>query len=199
MTYAIHTRSLLLLVASASACAGVQTGAYGVVLDAAGRRIDRSVTPLGLKISARELDDYSSTHFGALVLTFENMSSRWITLQRVQVRAGNAAQNRAVTIPLGAELQAWVEAARMHPEQRADDAIDPARSPHLLSLPLAIPPGLYARRWVVLGTKAPAADVGCIDWLVLDYDDDAGERERVALTFRSRPGRSHWQRAACKR
>jgi len=69
---------------------------------------------------------------------------------------------------------------------------------HVMAVPFSIPPGLSSRRWIVLNTPAPSAELGCIMRLILGYETDRGQRERVALTFRSAPGRSEWQHRACK-
>lgn len=66
---------------------------------------------------------------------------------------------------------------------------------HLLALPLAVPPGLFAKKWVLLNTRE--RDAPCIVGMILDYDVESYGRERVLLRFR-RPGdRSEWQRRAC--
>ncbi|HMJ13972.1 MAG TPA: hypothetical protein VK524_21290, partial [Polyangiaceae bacterium] len=70
---------------------------------------------------------------------------------------------------------------------------------HLMAVPFSIPPGLFTRRWIVLNTPAASADLGCITTMIIGYETDARQRERVALSFRSAAGRSEWQRPACKK
>lgn len=69
---------------------------------------------------------------------------------------------------------------------------------HVMAVPFAVPPGLFSRRWLLL--NAPdSAGVGCITALLLEYETDAGERERVWLRFRSMENRSEWQARTCRR
>jgi hypothetical protein len=62
---------------------------------------------------------------------------------------------------------------------------DPARFPptHLLALPLRIPPGLFAKRWLLMYTAAQPLG-GCIDSLILSYETSAHEHGRVLLKFK---------------
>jgi len=64
---------------------------------------------------------------------------------------------------------------------------------HLLATPFSVPPGLFAKKWVLLnGPKT--RDFGCIHSVALEYDSGKG-RERVQLYFQ-RTG-SDWQKAVC--
>ena len=67
-------------------------------------------------------------------------------------------------------------------------------STHLMALPFRIPPGLFAKRWVLLYT-ADRPLGGCIDSVTLDYRTSAGSGDRVLLHFKNAP--SEWQRASC--
>jgi hypothetical protein len=62
---------------------------------------------------------------------------------------------------------------------------------HLLAVPFGVPPGLFAKKWIVLNT-VPERRV-CIRSMLLDYESDAGGRERAWLTFRKRASASQWQ------
>jgi hypothetical protein len=62
---------------------------------------------------------------------------------------------------------------------------------HLLAVPFGVPPGLFAKKWIVLNTL-PDRRV-CIQSMLLDYESDAGGRERAWLTFRKRTPASQWQ------
>jgi hypothetical protein len=81
-------------------------------------------------------------------------------------------------------------------------ALAPAAAPagpsfpatHLLAVPFRIPPGLFAKRWLVLGT-GPAQPAGCIDSMTLDYQTADGWRERVPVHFKALG--SAWQAPAC--
>jgi hypothetical protein len=93
--------------------------------------------------------------------------------------------------------------------QARDEAVeatrDPSRFPptHLLTMPLRIPPGLFAKRWLLLYTAARPLG-GCIDSVILGYETAAHEKRRVLLTFKrsynysSADGHgSEWQSLAC--
>jgi hypothetical protein len=68
---------------------------------------------------------------------------------------------------------------------------------HLYALPIAIPPGLFAKRWIVFNTDA-AANRSCLSRAVLDYTTSAGLRERAVLDFRPFVNGSEWQAPACR-
>jgi hypothetical protein len=68
---------------------------------------------------------------------------------------------------------------------------------HLYAVPIAIPPGLFAKRWIVFNTDA-AANRTCLGRAILDYDTSDHNRERVVLDFRTSPNDSEWQTAACR-
>jgi hypothetical protein len=68
---------------------------------------------------------------------------------------------------------------------------------HIYAVPIAIPPGLFAKRWIVFNTDA-AANRSCLDRAVLDYETADQRRERVVLDFRSGANSSEWQTAACR-
>jgi hypothetical protein len=230
-----------------SACAGVATGAYGHALDAHGRAIASEQTPVGLKISAREVEDYASEFFGYIAITIENDSSEWVRIARMQVRFPTRAQNEGVLIPWGRDVMSWARAAGLRHEirqtntmliltgvgmlgavvagssqsmagevtggavaagaltaaaieQAGDEAMHrntPAPFPreHVMSVPLAVPPGLFSRHWLLLNTPG---DLECVTGLVLEYETDRGQRERVLLYIRDKNGHSEWQRPACK-
>jgi hypothetical protein len=66
---------------------------------------------------------------------------------------------------------------------------------HLFATPFSVPPGLFAKKWVLLnGPESPAA--GCIRSVNIDYDVAGKGRERVLLQFGR--GGSDWQKTACR-
>ncbi len=67
---------------------------------------------------------------------------------------------------------------------------------HLLAVPFSIPPGLFAKRWLVLNTPADAK-LPCVDALRVDYELDTGQVEHVWLRFRNATSASEWQAEAC--
>jgi len=66
---------------------------------------------------------------------------------------------------------------------------------HLLAGPFAVPPNLFAKKWVLLNTQG-GNDVPCIDHLVLTYEFEDLPFERVFLRYKSQ---SAWQARACAR
>ena len=55
---------------------------------------------------------------------------------------------------------------------------------HLLALPVRVPPGLFAKRWMLLYTAAQPLG-GCIDSFILNYETSQHEHGRVLLKFKS--------------
>jgi hypothetical protein len=80
---------------------------------------------------------------------------------------------------------------------RADAAETPEPFPedHLLSVPFAVPPGLFAKKWIVVNTRShdPAT---CLRWANLDLDTEDGKHDRVRLTFGD--DSSEWQAQSCR-
>jgi len=67
---------------------------------------------------------------------------------------------------------------------------------HLLAGPVAIPPGLFVKRWIVLQTKETSGS-SCVAAVTLGFERAAGTFERVLLTFKRANKRTEWQAAAC--
>ena len=74
---------------------------------------------------------------------------------------------------------------------------------HLLTLPIRVPPGLFAKRWMLLYTAAQPLG-GCIDSFILNYETSEHEHGRVLLKFKggynysSADGKgSEWQWKSC--
>jgi hypothetical protein len=103
-------------------------------------------------------------------------------------RHAGPARAAAVGVALGAAMVGG--AASSHEDLYPDD--------HIYAVPIAIPPGLFARRWIVFNTGAVANRI-CLDRAVLDYETADHRRERVVLDFRVGPNGSEWQTAACRR
>ena len=66
---------------------------------------------------------------------------------------------------------------------------------HILALPFDIPPGLFAKRWIVLSSSSDPK-LGCISAVTLTYELADKSSYRVILAFRNTAS-SEWQRAAC--
>lgn len=80
--------------------------------------------------------------------------------------------------------------------ERARDADAVARFPdtHLLSVPVAIPPGLFVKKWMLLRTKSDVL-TRCIDRMTLSIQRGSAAWEHFALMFKV-PG-SGWQPKGC--
>lgn len=85
-----------------------------------------------------------------------------------------------------------------HANEVAAGAAQPPPFPdtHLLAVPFSIPPGLFAKRWLVLNTPAEPK-LPCVNALRLDYELDTGQVEHVWLRFRDATSTSEWQAEAC--
>jgi hypothetical protein len=227
-------------------CASTAPGKYARPIDEYGQFLDTHRTPAGLKISARELSSLASEHFGFVEVTFENTTSHWIHIERMNLSFGDRAKNQGVFVPWGSELESWRRAIEERNEVRETNAetalallaiggavvaaasndqplkaaggmvavgalstafvrdVDrrvrgtedakPFPATHLLEVPFPVPPGLHSKRWIVLNTPT---NIGCIDSMILDYDNNGGRRERVWADFRA--NRSEWQNKVCPR
>jgi hypothetical protein len=95
-----------------AACASVHPGNLAVPVGASADPSDPfRLTRLGLVVSGEELTDFSSQYFGAVELTFENRTDRWVRIQRVALDFGGKARNDLVYLPWGNDLLRWHEAA----------------------------------------------------------------------------------------
>jgi len=232
-------------------CATVSSGPYGIPLDGhhdGGAGATSSPFVTGLKVSAGELPQLASPYFGAVEVTFENPSPRWIQVDRVDVDFGSPQRNQVVFVPWGADIDAWRQAAvdslaigyasgRLQmlavggdaiaardrrgsatpvqggtipvaalgtlearpgprsPEAALPDPGDPFPPSHLLSFPIRVPPGLFAKRWILFYTSDSPLG-GCIDSMVLGYTTSDGKHDHVLVRFKE-PW-SAWQAPACR-
>jgi hypothetical protein len=67
---------------------------------------------------------------------------------------------------------------------------------HLLAGLIAVPPGLFVKRWIVLQTKETSGS-SCLASVTLGLERAGAIRERVLLTFKRANERTEWQAAAC--
>ncbi len=65
---------------------------------------------------------------------------------------------------------------------------------HLLTTPFRIPPGLFAKRWILLSTSDNSPG-GCIDSMILSYETSDHATGRVRLPFKV--AGTDWQAQAC--
>lgn len=63
---------------------------------------------------------------------------------------------------------------------------------HLLSGPFAVPPSLFVKKWITLGT--PGGKAPCVSAMTLSYQVEGRARENVYLPFKVD---SEWQARAC--
>lgn len=68
---------------------------------------------------------------------------------------------------------------------------------HLLDGVISVPPGLFAKRWIVFYTPQPKM-TGCLRSLQLGYQLDDGQIKYVRLPFRDQEARSEWQADTCR-
>ena len=91
-------------------CATVGSGTQAVIIDENGKPVSRARQTGEPRVTAGELTELSSAHFGALEITFENTSSEWIRISEVQLDFGSPALNESIFIPAGEDLQSWQDA-----------------------------------------------------------------------------------------
>ena len=98
-------------------------------------------------------------------------------------------------LALGASTAALAEAADR--DVQAAEEAHPLQGAHLLHVPFAVPPGLFAKKWVLLNTRP---GVPCVAAMRISYVLEGGGREQVLLPFRRlghRSAGSVWQQYAC--
>jgi hypothetical protein len=93
----------------AAGCAELHAGAYAVPVDRAGRFAPAAGLRSGLRISGRQVTALSSRYFGAIEVTFENLSPAWVRIQQASIDFGTPARNAEVAITAGEDLQRWQE------------------------------------------------------------------------------------------
>jgi hypothetical protein len=104
--------SAWVLLLTLAGCASFRGGDYGVPVGAHSASTPQPLDK-ALLVSGGELSSLSSARFGALEITFENPGGEWIHVRRVGLDLGRPALNAAVTIPGGADLEAWLEATEL--------------------------------------------------------------------------------------
>jgi hypothetical protein len=232
--------AILVLACPACAFATVESGPYGVPVDAANRP-QTTPAPPPLLISASEASSYSTAYLGLVEVTFENRTSVWKQVERVTLDFGSAAKNQSISIASGDDIDAWERAitirnallptapplmgieavggvdklgawigrrrpaaappatgaaAAAAPAPEASTVATPPSYPeqHLLTTPFRIPPGLFAKRWILLSTSDNSSG-GCIDSMILSYETSDHATGRVRLPFKVNG--TDWQAQAC--
>jgi hypothetical protein len=95
---------------------------------------------------------------------------------------------------VAASAAAALAAQSLAEAQQDPEAVERFPASHLLNLPIRIPPGLFAKRWVLLYTAEHPLG-GCVRSVILGYDTADHRHERVLLTFKSLD--SEWLHGAC--
>lgn len=131
-------------------------------------------------------DTNAATALGALLAlgTIVTLAGRASGHREAAAAGGVVALGAATTAAIG-DVGARIDRAgrvRLLPET------------HLLAVPFAIPPGLFAKRWVLLNTRSSATP--CIASMLIDYHVEPGD-ERVRLPLRRGAALSEWQPEAC--
>ncbi|HVV49270.1 MAG TPA: hypothetical protein VHO06_06415 [Polyangia bacterium] len=223
-------------------CATINSGPYGVPVDAGNRPLAAAVPP-PLLVSASEVTSYSTRYLGLVEVTFENRTAVWKQVDRVSLDFGSAAKDQSVTIAGADDIDAWERAITIRnalqglpragggdigiealgldagdalgawavhrpPAAAAPDTAAPptaggpppnAAPPapvypvqHLLTTPFRIPPGLFAKRWILLTTPDNPPG-GCVSSMILSYETSDHATARVRLPFKDTM--SEWQPA----
>jgi hypothetical protein len=167
-----------------------------VQLDFGGPQINQAVSiPWGSQLESwaaatnqRNAIDAANrgTALEILTLTGELVSLAAPRRHGVLRAAGGIVSLASAAALIGDRLQVQAETAEQTPNFSGN---------HLLALPFDIPPGLFAKRWIVLSTLADPK-LGCISAVTLTYELADRTSYRVALAFRNTAS-SEWQRAAC--
>ena len=77
---------------------------------------DPGAPPPELAVSSEENRDLSSEYFGEVNFTFENKTKKWIRIKKVSLDFNDPVINKAIRIPIGADLVAWAKAAQHNKE-----------------------------------------------------------------------------------
>jgi hypothetical protein len=238
--------TIMAAITALTGCATVAEGTIARPIDLGGHFLPSTTTGGGLVVHGRELPELSSPNFGVLEVTFENTTNRWIHLDDVRLDFGDPVKNQGVTVPGGADMQAWQAATLKRNAVREENAqtalavvaiggalaahrshsggaravaagatlgaalaasaaasnaaVEANLYPqdHLFSVPISVPPGLFAQRWIALNTNGESNQT-CLTWTIIDYDTSDHRRERVWLAFRDLRAwqGSEWQSEAC--
>jgi hypothetical protein len=141
-------------------------------------------------VQRNDIRDTNDAHaLGALLLIGEAVG-------RVAAASDKpAVAGAGVALSLGASTAALAEGVDR--DARAAEEVHPLPGAHLLSVPFVVPPGLFAKKWVLLNTQP---GVPCITVMRISYVLEGGEREQVLLPLRRLGHRSRgsvWQEYAC--
>lgn len=109
---ALYTASVLFL----SSCASVHNGNYANVETGSGsnQKSTGKQSASGLLLSGQEVKSMASQHITQIDFTFENKTGKWIHIKSVKLNFGSQEANEAISIPVGADLDAWILAIKQN-------------------------------------------------------------------------------------
>lgn len=149
--------------------------------------------------SGEEIDTWADATTARNVVRAENTATAFELLSLGGALTSSFAHDkhaRAAGRAVEASADLAVTITAVNAERGAEKAAQAFSSGHLLALPIAVPPGLFTKRWVVFNT--PQDQKACVRGVMLDYDLDDGRRERVWLDLHDSHAGSHWQPEACR-
>jgi hypothetical protein len=235
--------------AATSGCQTPQSKYLATPLDMNGRPAAPEQQSSAIIVSGEEWEEMASPVLGAVEVTFENRSRRWVHVRTTSIRFGPEVVDNAVYTPMGEDLWAWQQATlRRNALRRANEQLalamisggglmtsalagrgsavgaagrlvaltslgallvneastsgalsrttDVFPAGHLLGADISVPPGLFAKRWILFYTPEPKV-TGCLRRMQLGYQLDDGQVHYVLLPFRDAQARSEWQSEVC--
>jgi hypothetical protein len=108
-------------------------------------------------------------------------------VDRLASLIGQHHQAAAAAVAAGAPAAAGAQASAVPPPPSYPEQ-------HLLTTPFRVPPGLFAKRWILLSTPDNPPG-GCVDSMILSYETSDHATGRVLVPFKVRT--SDWQAPAC--
>ena len=149
-------------------------------------------------LAGEQLESWANAATVVETIRTENELMLWEGLSLVGEMGSLAAKNRkartaGVAVAAGANLGAAMVATGL-----AARGLDTRYYPesHLLEVPFSIPPHLFTRRWLTLGTHTTPG-TPCIEQMLLDYQTAHGDQERVWVMLRPEEDHTDWQRHTC--
>jgi hypothetical protein len=118
-------------------------------------------------------DTNAAAALGGLLLLGETVAVVGsVSHQHEAVAAGGALALAATTVATAQAYDADIQSV---------ERVRPLPSTHLLAVPFGVPPGLFAKKWVLLNTRGSTTP--CVRRMLIDYDVAGVGRERVLLQF----------------
>ncbi|MFZ4405252.1 MAG: hypothetical protein ACOYOK_14215 [Pseudobdellovibrionaceae bacterium] len=94
-------------------CASIHSGNYAKVDGSSqDKKVKKQLTESKILASGLEVNAMSSKYYTMIDFTFENQSSKWIQVNKVDIDFGSDEANQMIEIPVTSKLVAWSEAAQ---------------------------------------------------------------------------------------